>query len=98
VLQENKNEMFFAGDEGVAYDPEAPMEREANEFSANFLIPETEFKRFVAASGNRYSKVEIVEFSSRLNIAPGVVVGRLQHEELLPLSHCNDLKRKYELN
>jgi HTH-type transcriptional regulator / antitoxin HigA len=98
VLQENKDEMFFAGDEGVAYDPEAPMEREANEFSANFLIPEAEFKRFVASSGKRYSKVEIVRFSSRLNIAPGVVVGRLQYEELLPPGHCNDLKRKYELN
>lgn len=98
VLQENKDEMFFAGDEGVAYDPDAPMEKEANAFSANFLIPETEFRQFVAESGNRYSKVEIVQFSSRLNIAPGVVVGRLQHEELLPLSHCNDLKQKYELN
>jgi HTH-type transcriptional regulator / antitoxin HigA len=74
------------------------MEREANEFSANFLIPEAEFKRFVASSGKRYSKVEIVRFSSRLNISPGVVVGRLQHEKLLPLSHCNDLKQKYELN
>jgi HTH-type transcriptional regulator / antitoxin HigA len=98
VLQENKDEMFFAGDEGVAYDPDAPMEREANAFSANFLIPEAEFKRFVAASGNRYSKAEIVQFSSRLNIAPGIVVGRLQHEEHLLPTHCNDLKQKYELN
>jgi HTH-type transcriptional regulator / antitoxin HigA len=97
VLQENKDEMFFAGDEGVAYDPNAPMEQEANEFSANFLIPEANFKQFVAASGNRYSKAEIIQFSSRLKIAPGIVVGRLQHEKVLPLTHCNDLKQKYEI-
>jgi HTH-type transcriptional regulator / antitoxin HigA len=98
VLQEYKDEMFFAGDKGIAYDPDAPMEKEADEFSANFLIPEVDFKRFVAASGNCYSKAEIIQFSSRLNISPGIVVGRLQHEKALPLSHCNDLKQKYELN
>jgi HTH-type transcriptional regulator / antitoxin HigA len=98
VLQENKDEMFFAGDEGVAYDPNAPMEKEADEFSANFLIPEVDFKSFMAASGNQYSKAKIIQFSSRLNIAPGIVVGRLQHNKLLPPNYCNDLKRKYEFN
>lgn len=98
VLQEQKDEMFFAGDEGIAYDPDAPMEREANEFSANFLIPEVEFNRFVTTLRKQYSKIEIIQFSSRLNISPGVVVGRLQHDGLLPPTHCNDLKQKYELN
>ncbi len=26
----------------------------------------------------------------------GIVVGRLQHDGILPLSHCNHLKRRFE--
>jgi HTH-type transcriptional regulator / antitoxin HigA len=96
VLQEDKDEMFFEGDKGVAYDPEAPREREANEFSANFLIPKSEFDQFIAASKRRFSKEKIVQFATRLNIAPGIVVGRLQHRGLVRQSHCNELKQRYE--
>jgi HTH-type transcriptional regulator / antitoxin HigA len=98
VLQEDKNEIFFAGDKGVAYDPASLMEQEADEFSANFLIPKAEFDQFVAASRGRFPKVAIIQFAARLNIAPGIVVGQLQHHKKLLPSHCNDLKQKYEFS
>lgn len=31
-----------------------------------------------------------------IDIAPGIVVGRLQHDQVLPSSHCNDLKQRWE--
>lgn len=70
-------------------------EEEADKFAANLLIPPAQLKRFLASS-QRPSKEEIAQFSSEIGIAPGIVVGRLQHDRVLPPSHCNDLKRRFE--
>ena len=67
-------------------------EHEANMFATNILIPSAEWQRFIAQRSCR-SKAGIEEFAKRVGIAPGIVVGRLQHENLLPYRHCNDLKR-----
>jgi len=68
-------------------------EDEANRFAADWLIPPKEYKNF-HPRGGYFSKAEIVEFAHRLNIAPGIVVGRLQHDQYIPMKNCNDLKRK----
>lgn len=65
----------------------------ANRFAANFLIPSGELKTFIAASRPTFS--EIQDFASRLGIAPGIVVGRLQHEDILPRNTGNGLKRSF---
>ncbi len=52
------------------------QEREANTWAGNMLIPEE--YRFDLLSLR--SRDEIIEFSRKINIHPGVVVGRLQHE------------------
>lgn len=70
-------------------------EKEANKFAADLLIPQDEWKRFLALSQKR-TKAGIRQFASEIGIAPGIVVGRLQHEKELQPSHCNDLKRRLE--
>ena len=71
--------------------------QEADEFASRMLIPPGEFKRFLSTvSSGRISKAAIIEFAAEIGVAPGIVVGRLQHDELLPFSHCNDLKRKLQ--
>ena len=67
-------------------------EDEANAFASNILINRTQWQRFIAHDSYR-TKVGIQEFARQVGIAPGIVVGRLQHEKLLPYTHCNDLKR-----
>jgi HTH-type transcriptional regulator / antitoxin HigA len=91
VLQELKTEMFLEGQ--AEYDPTHPMEKDANNFAANFLIPEAELNDFLALHKRRYSKAAIAQFAAEIGIAPGIVVGRLQHDQHLPRNHCNDLKR-----
>ena len=44
-----------------------------------------------------HNKEAIRAFASELEIAPGIIVGRLQHEQRLPYSHFNDLKAVLEL-
>jgi HTH-type transcriptional regulator / antitoxin HigA len=36
------------------------------------------------------------DFAAQQGIAPGIVVGRLQHDEILPRDHLNGLKRRLE--
>ena len=38
---------------------------------------------------------EVPAFAERLGIAPAIVVGRLQHDGLLPFSHGNKLRRRF---
>ncbi len=44
----------------------------------------------------RYSRADVEAFAARIGIAPGIVVGRLQYEGMLPLSHLNALKHRFE--
>jgi len=94
VLQEKKDEIFLEGQPG--YDPNHPMEQEANQFAANFLIPEAAFSRFLKANTERFTKLAIAQFAAEIGIAPGIVVGRLQHDDCLAPNYCNELKRRFE--
>ena len=40
------------------------------------------------------TRVAVEGLAKQFGIAPGIVVGRLQREGLLPWSHLNELKRK----
>lgn len=68
------------------------VERDANEWAANFLIPRREWNRFVMAEN--YSGVQVDKFAKDIGISPGIVVGRLQHERLVQWSHLNYLKAR----
>jgi HTH-type transcriptional regulator / antitoxin HigA len=90
ILLHGKRDSFL---EGVRDDGEE--EAEANRFAADRLIPPAELRRF--APGKRlFTKVELRAFAVAIGVAPGIVVGRLQHDGLLPRTHCNDLKRHLE--
>jgi plasmid maintenance system antidote protein VapI len=66
-------------------------EQRADRFAAEHLIqpqyqPELKTLR---------SKVEVCSFANQLGIAPGIVVGRLQHDGVIRNSLLNDLKRTF---
>ena len=76
-------------------DPDGdPDERIANQFARDHLIPPDAFAEF--SQRRRFSKAAIRSFAKSIDVAPGIVVGRLQHEGLLPRSHCNDLKQRFQ--
>jgi len=58
------------------------------------LIPPTDYRRFLA-EWDGVSLAPIKTFAKEIGIAPGIVVGRLQHEEGLPKTHGNKLKIFY---
>jgi addiction module HigA family antidote len=74
---------------------EDEKEKQADRFATNALIPYAEWRKFTA--GRRlFSKASVSAFAATQDIAPGVVVGRLQHEGLIPHSHLNGLKKWFE--
>jgi hypothetical protein len=71
------------------------QEKGANAFAANTLIPPAALREFQRRGDT--SRAGIRKFAEGLGISPGIVVGRFQFERALPFSHCNDLKRRFEL-
>jgi HTH-type transcriptional regulator/antitoxin HigA len=71
-------------------------EDEANQFASDLLIPPARYKNLL--NQNRYTAFAIRSFAQELNIAPGIIVGRLQHDEIITWqSPLNHLKRKFNL-
>lgn len=103
VLLHSKKQVFVEGklgrsatSRGHESSSEERQEQEANQWAADFLVPPEHWSSFVAGFGRR--KAEVNEFAQRLAIAPGIVVGRLQHEGYLPHTHLNGLKVKVARN
>jgi HTH-type transcriptional regulator/antitoxin HigA len=71
-------------------------EKEADIFAANLLINSRDWQIFIA--NNCLSKKAINQFAKQQGIHPGIIVGRLQHEQIISYQNCNDLKDKYCLN
>ncbi|MCA2642942.1 MULTISPECIES: HigA family addiction module antitoxin [unclassified Microcystis] len=71
-------------------------EKEADIFAANLLINSRDWQIFIA--NNCLSKKAINQFAKQQGIHPGIIVGRLQHEQIISYQNCNDLKEKYCLN
>jgi addiction module HigA family antidote len=71
-----------------------PVERRANEYARDLLIPPRDYERLVAAGKPTLGAVQT--FAKQIGISPGIVVGRLQHEGVLPHNFGNQLKRKLQ--
>lgn len=71
---------------------ESEIEAEANAWANDHLSPVATWRMFLA--GDYRSKQGVLEFANEIGIAPGIVVGRLQHEGRIPWQNLNGLKLK----
>lgn len=86
LLKHSKKEIFVDQDKDVKND----IELEADEYSRNVLINDKIFNEFV--NSERYlSEREIKAFAKENNVSTGIVVGRLQKEELIGWDKYNNL-------
>lgn len=71
-------------------------EIEADEFAANTLIPSAPYQGIAAVvKGGDFSYDPIKAFAKSIGIHPAIVIGRLQHDKILPLNF-NGLKERFE--
>lgn len=86
ILLHGKKSVFVDGSDNDGDD----METEANAWAANFLVPRADWRRFTRLGA--YTRAAVLQFAEEQEIAPGIVVGSLQHEGLLLWNRLNDLK------
>jgi L-rhamnose isomerase len=70
------------------------LEHEANLYARSALIDESAYEKFVKEEPK--NATQILEFSKRYNIHPGIVVGRLQRDGAIGYNQHNDLRVKYD--
>ena len=92
ILLHGKNDTFleFDGQKDVKED-------EANAFARDFLIPADAYAEFIRRQGGNISAASILAFAREVEIAPGIVVGRLQKDGHVPWSMHNRLKIRLRL-
>jgi HTH-type transcriptional regulator/antitoxin HigA len=87
ILKHSKRATFVDGLDGQ----DAEQEAEADRFAADQLIAPAAAQKL---KGLR-SEQEVRAAAEALGIAPGIVVGRMQHEKWLPRTHLKGLKVSY---
>jgi HTH-type transcriptional regulator/antitoxin HigA len=93
ILLDGKRQIFV--DTGI--DTKDEKEARASKFAADILIPPDKLRAFLATDrGRNLSTMDIERFADELGIAPGIIVGRLQHDEIVPFKNHNMLKKKLE--
>ncbi len=71
------------------------IEKEANKFASELLIPYNEYENFIKSK--KFDEKSIIQFAEYIGIAPGIVVGRLQYDKKIRWdSYLNNLKIKYK--
>lgn len=91
LLLHGKRKVYL-DEAGMDYSEE---EQEADSFASNMLIPKQDYMLFV--ENGKFAKNDIVVFAEKIKIAPGIIVGRLQHDRKIDHSWHNSLKRRFKL-
>lgn len=94
LLVSEKNKTGLETDELIQ-----KLETEADVFSQDTLIPKDEYFEFVENNTRGFTAETIRNFAKKIDILPGIVVGRLQQDNHLAYqTNLNSLKIKYVIS
>jgi len=95
ILLHGKKAIFInMGDDGCTDgSTKTKEELEADRFASDFLVPPKPYKAFIGKE--KCDDSSIKAFANEQGIAPGIVVGRLQHDGVIPYSQGNSLKKRF---
>jgi HTH-type transcriptional regulator/antitoxin HigA len=88
LLLHKSSMTFVDGEPGISGD----LESEANEFAANSLIPPSRHDELMDLSAKRE---RIIRFAYSVGVSAGVVVGQMQHRNIINPKQMNFLKRRF---
>ena len=90
VLLHGKRQMFVRTKDKQATE----QEEQANRWAANFLIPPKDWRTF--SDAREFTAGDVAAFADKQGVSPGIVVGRLQHEERINYSNLNRLNARLQ--
>jgi HTH-type transcriptional regulator/antitoxin HigA len=90
ILLHGKRDVFLEYDQYEHSNKEA----EADSFARDWLVPMSQYRVFCRKGS--FSCASVSRFAHEIGVAPGVVVGRLQHDGHLHRAHCHNLKKKVD--
>ena len=70
-------------------------EADADTWAENLLIASEDFEAF--REKKEFSYADVCRFAALQKISPGIVVGRMQREAVIPYNMLNELKEQYEI-
>lgn len=91
IVRHGKRDVFIDLEQAK----DSQKEQEANQFAADMLVPLVDYQAFVQRD-KPISAAAVRHFAQEIGVAPGIVVGRLQHDGYLPFTHLNGLKVRFE--
>ncbi len=92
ILKHGKKEAFLEPERRSELDS---REQEADRFAADLLLPPVLYQRI--AAGRPFTREKVAAWADEAGISPGIIVGRLRHESLLPQTHLRDLLSPIDL-
>jgi hypothetical protein len=94
ILLHGKKEVFME-----VRGAESPKETEADDWASEHLISSKDWQSYLTSLTRPVSESAILAFARQQQIAPSIVVGRLQHrEKIVQPNHFNQLKQRIEIN
>jgi len=93
IILHGKKDIFLENVEGTIVDQD--KEKEANFFASKILLSDIQLQEIIDAMP--LNEKTIYNFAEKFRTPAGVIVGRLQHLELLPFSNWNKYRQKIDL-
>jgi len=93
ILLHGKKEIFLENVEGTEIDQ--TKEQEANDFAAKYLLTDMQLQKILKTPN--VTEETIKDYANEFNTSPGVIIGRLQHLNIIDWSVGNDLRQKIDL-
>ena len=86
LIKHGTKEVFLDEDDTEKND----MEKEADNYSKNILIPNKEYISFLEKNTS-FTNKSIIDFAKSINVSPGIVIGRLQNDQLIDWNEYSNL-------
>lgn len=90
ILLHRKSDIFLENLSGLEEDPN--KKAEADRFAERSLITDAQYNRLLKEKN--FTKELIINFAEEFQTHPAIIIGRLQHNEIIAHSHLNGLKKK----
>lgn len=88
LLLHKDTDLFLEGVEN----PESHKEDDANDFASKILVPPEYAQELHVLRAN---SLDVIRFASRVGVAPGIIVGQMQHRGIVGYHQLNFLKRRF---